>query len=299
LIFFFNGDKSEQVHINVDYDLKPGDKVRIKLQKKFMEKGDVFKYSKEIYFIHEIDGNNLTLKTRNGRILRTGNNEIKRFRPYDVQLANIVLKDNTQDPNQDNDDLEEIFEVEENPPQEPQEIRRSARLREQRTEEPPIQINRFQRVQLNINNEQITGVIQSIEQNNEEVPLVKFIPSQERRNPSITFHIRLPSGETNNFTFGDFIGNYVPLQQTTRRQQRRFQLGDIVQTYLQDREGNTIRDNRNQKRIFWGEIRQILNTNGQNQRQITINERENNPRFVIFYFSIGEVRENVPITLFV
>ena len=57
--------------------------------------------------------------------------------------------------------------------------------------------------------------------------------------------------------------------------------------------------NRNQKRIFWGEIRQILNTNGQNQRQITINERETNPRFLIFYFSIGEVRENVPITLFV
>merc|ERR1719375_1515575 len=152
---FFNGERSEQVHQDVDYDLKPGDKVRIKLQKRFMQKGDVFKYSKEIYFIHEIDGNNLTLKTRSGRILRTGNNEVKRFKPYDVLLANTILKDNTQDQNDDNDDLEEIFEVDLNVSEEPQDIRRYNRLREQRTEEAPIQINRFQRVQLHIEGEQI------------------------------------------------------------------------------------------------------------------------------------------------
>jgi hypothetical protein len=53
------------------------------------------------------------------------------------------------------------------------------------------------------------------------------------------------------------------------------------------------------RKFFGGEIISIINTNGQVQRQVIINERESNPRFEIFYFGIPQVRENVPITLFV
>jgi len=297
---FFNGEKSEQVHKNVDYELKPGDKVRIKLQKQFMEKDDVLKYSKQIYLIHEVDGNNLTLKTRQGRILRTGNNQVKRFKPYDVQLANTIMKDNTQDPDNDNEDLEEIFQIDENATDNSEPQRRSQRIRERRTEISPIQINQFQRVQLNINDRQVTGIIQEITQNNEEKNIVRFNPERERENPSIVFKIRIPNGIVDDFYFSDFMDIFPPLNQTSRRERRRFEIGDIIQLYLQDNDGNYIRDDRTRdKKIFWGEIREIKNIAGQNQRQITINQRETNPRFVIFYFSIGQVKENVPITLFV
>lgn len=54
-------DTNKQSIKVVDYDFKVGDRVRIKLAKKIFDKGDLIKYSKEIFLIKSIDGNKITL----------------------------------------------------------------------------------------------------------------------------------------------------------------------------------------------------------------------------------------------
>ena len=100
---FFEEKPSLQDHNTVFTTFQVGDKVRIKIQKQIFDKGDVLKYSKEIYTIHEIKGETITLKDENNDIVMYNEDTPRKFRRYQLQLANTVKTQNIADEENDDD----------------------------------------------------------------------------------------------------------------------------------------------------------------------------------------------------
>ena len=304
---FFGRKLSQQIHRDVDVNFIPGDKVRIKLQKQMFQKGDVFKYSKKVYTIHEINGNNITLKDPNGRILVTPSNEPKRFKLYDLQLSNTINKNVAEDNDNEDDDLEEVHEIvpsssrttttTSNTSSSSNEPRRSARIIDQQTEETPLQIRKLQQVTVRDNdNNLIRGIVEKILQSGQEKERVRYIRSNS--NIPIQLSIRV-DGNLQNFSIDQVVDGSFPLTRS-ERSKRIFKIGDIVQTYFKDSDNNlTLRDRNRKKTRFWAEITQIYNTKGEPRNSIRVSEQEPRPRFDLFYFGQNKVLEKVPFSRFV
>jgi len=80
----FNGlAKNEQKIIKLNNNFKVGDLVRIKIDKKLFDKGDLLSYSKDTYVIDEIKGNKIYL------------NGLKRtYQPHQLQSINSIIYKN-------------------------------------------------------------------------------------------------------------------------------------------------------------------------------------------------------------
>ena len=73
-------DTNKQAIRFVSYNIQVGDRVRIKLVKKIFDKGDLIKYSKEIFVVEKVDGNKITLE---------GGKRI--YKPFElVKVENVV-----------------------------------------------------------------------------------------------------------------------------------------------------------------------------------------------------------------
>ena len=68
----------------------------------------MLKYSKKIYLVNTVTPGRITLKTQDGDVLMH-RDEPKRFKPYELQLANTVMKNNQEDDGNDQEDLFEVF----------------------------------------------------------------------------------------------------------------------------------------------------------------------------------------------
>jgi hypothetical protein len=329
LDLFQGRGRSEQVHITVENELKEGDLVRIKIKKQIFDKDDVLKYSKKIYLIHQKQGDNLTLKNPEGNILMSSN-QPKRFKPYDLILANVVQKDVSQDEDDENDDLQENFEIDEQDQENPRTIqvnqntgstssttRRSTRI-QSRQNESPINISIGDQVQTYWNNPRTrridrsttyNGVVTKIIDNNENRNSIQFLPSQEFRRKQIRFSIQYDNQEepSENITYNYFVqpNETINSLETRRRRNVRnnspsFQVGDIVKTYWKNSDnGHTLKNPQGKKIEYTGEIQKIFNSANEEVNRIQLSENEKYPRFDIFYFSDRSIAEKVPFNLFI
>jgi hypothetical protein len=89
----FNKDELPQIRIKkVKHSFNIGDQVRLKIQKKIFDKGDVLKYSKDIYLISDIDKNRIYVKN-----IRTGNELNDYVKPYQiVPVGEIQYKETVE-----------------------------------------------------------------------------------------------------------------------------------------------------------------------------------------------------------
>ena len=92
----FEGKTStKQKHKTLTSSLKQGDKVRKQVKKQTFDKGDVIKFSKEIYTIVEVNKNRFTIMNSKGETLKTTYKEYDLLKVTEVQ-QNSKIKDNKE-----------------------------------------------------------------------------------------------------------------------------------------------------------------------------------------------------------